>query len=979
MKRQRRWLALFAILVVFIFISAPVFAAWTSASTVDNALDEYTGINFPPAHQTWYSDGRHWVIYPEYEALGNADTVYTSTTNGLAWTDGTIATGDSNGAENVASWYDSASDTVHYARIDPQSTLPDFGGALSFDGGDYATADDDDTLSFGDSSDDSPFSIEAWVYVDVGALTPSGRDICAKRDPSANWEYYLAIDAVGDEHNFHFTLYDEIATVFAFCTTSGEYDVDEHEGEWIYVAATYDGTGSSDAASGMTIYVNGIDETGYRETSVTYDSMHNQGGLFRMGICNCWGNWLGDMDSIRVSNVERQLAEIQTTFASDTMRLYEDHATVALWQMDEGSGDTLYDDTDLDNDATKVGPTWITGFVMDADWGLSFVDGGAGAGGAVVIADDPTLSFGNGTTDQPFSVEAWIKPEMLAGVTTDKDIVTKYRGVGGKEWSFHWDENGALCVLIYDGDLAHSFTAFTNTLHDDVEGDWTYVAFTYDGTGSVNFENSIEIYVNGEPDVAGGSHEPAGYIAMDDSDEPVRIGFGYAHGPNYGDFDEVRISNYVRSADEIEANYNDYEGRHFLLDSNTVGLWRFDENTGITAYDETTNDNDGTLTAISGGALPTWVDGIIGDGPGYADRVMYRMGTPESNGTITWAAVEQSVAILTNELYITPTMVNICCDEDGYPWIIFIDDNGGDPNKYPVVISSSTKNGTWTQDVYKDNFLQWDDDQYASYVSIMPLAASGDIIHAAWSEEDISGGLHDGEVTLEADVYNDGTGWDDNETVVAQGSMHAAYQYAFSFYDMGANMWVAYTDDGGDVLVRQRTSAQTWGTAGAATAIKEEGLFHIPTLSGYQANGAGEDIICIINDTEGLLYATRDYDTSTWSSWTVDWSTALGADDIRRHVASYKYASPMDYAWQVYIDASGDDELYHDWISPPAAPTGGDPGQQILEIMLPLVIAVGIVLAGIGLWKGNMVVAITGIAIGLVGFVMVQAMLQAIP
>ena len=33
----------------------------------------------------------------------------------------------------------------------------------------------------------------------------------------------------------------------------------------------------------------------------------------------------------------------------------------------------------------------------------------------------------------------------------------------------------------------------------------------------------------------------------------------------------------------------------YKVDSNTIGLWHFDEGTGTTTYDETINNNDGTL------------------------------------------------------------------------------------------------------------------------------------------------------------------------------------------------------------------------------------------------------------------------------------------------------------------------------------------------------------------------------------------------
>jgi hypothetical protein len=62
-----------------------------------------------------------------------------------------------------------------------------------------------------------------------------------------------------------------------------------------------------------------------------------------------------------------------------------------------------------------------------------------------------------------------------------------------------------------------------------------------------------------------------------------------------------------------------------LLDSNTVGLWFFDESSGTTAFDQTGYDNDGTLGGDgSGPDVPIWIDGkhdtaLYYDGNDYVD------------------------------------------------------------------------------------------------------------------------------------------------------------------------------------------------------------------------------------------------------------------------------------------------------------------------------------------------------------------------
>lgn len=72
------------------------------------------------------------------------------------------------------------------------------------------------------------------------------------------------------------------------------------------------------------------------------------------------------------------------------------------------------------------------------------------------------------------------------------------------------------------------------------------------------------------------------------------------------------------------------------------------------------------------------------------DDVHYRQGTPNTDGTITWDAAEQTVASsLTNP--IGPT---ICKDSDGYPWIGYRANN-----RYYIVESTSTSGTSWNSPV----------------------------------------------------------------------------------------------------------------------------------------------------------------------------------------------------------------------------------------------------------------------------------------
>jgi hypothetical protein len=376
------------------------------------------------------------------------------------------------------------------------------------------------------------------------------------------------------------------------------------------------------------------------------------------------------------------------------------------------------------------------------------------------------------------------------------------------------------------------------------------------------------------------------------------------------------------------------------------------------------------------------------------DDVRYRMGTPGTDGTITWAAVEQVVSATPSDLITFRTTIAV--DEEGYPWVAWIDTDGVNAFAQVYVESSSTKNGTWTEAVTgkfgsggtvangtgtmtgapvtldiglnqptvtvagtftvtlpeggtgtatSDGWtitnspvalvgganvitvevggngtidIDLDIDVWAWFVSLTPVDSDKQI-QVAYSWEDTSGGGNDGEMGLVACLYDDDTGWDAPQEVVVVGGLNLLRPDAFSFYDHGSAMWVVYTDDDGAVVAGVRSQIESWveGDWGIIKAIP--GTPYYPTISGYRMNPSlmGEDLICIVNSDVEVDYSihTFGYDVDEWGAWNLAWVVPdLGGDIISRHVATYKYNSPLGFAWQYNDDSGGDDVLLYWWI-----------------------------------------------------------------
>ena len=191
------------------------------------------------------------------------------------------------------------------------------------------------------------------------------------------------------------------------------------------------------------------------------------------------------------------------------------------------------------------------------------------------VADDNSLDL---TSD--FTIEAWITPTDVAG---DERIVNKNGayafGMSGSGLQFLTDGSNIVTssVALSAGTSYHVAMVVSDT--------------TGNGSQDANF------YVDGVfvETVVGTD------LTIASTANVLEIGSSSAGTGTFwqGQIDEVRIWNDVRTAAEISAN------QYTPLKGNEAGLaayWNFDEGSGTTATDRSTNANTGTLTnfALSG-------------------------------------------------------------------------------------------------------------------------------------------------------------------------------------------------------------------------------------------------------------------------------------------------------------------------------------------------------------------------------------------
>jgi hypothetical protein len=187
----------------------------------------------------------------------------------------------------------------------------------------------------------------------------------------------------------------------------------------------------------------------------------------------------------------------------------------------------------------------------------------------------------------PMTVSAWVKGNMT--LASDEIIVGKV-DAGANDG--HWDLT-VLCCGSY-GALSFFKDGSTNLHKTSINGSvatstWQFVAATWDGSTDAN---NVKLYINGaEPEY---NYNTSGVSLVTDNALDVIIG-NRENGdrPFGGLIDQVKIYNYVRTPAQIAWDYN--RGK-------PIAYWRFDECSGETIYDQSGNNNHGSLYLGLGGA-----------------------------------------------------------------------------------------------------------------------------------------------------------------------------------------------------------------------------------------------------------------------------------------------------------------------------------------------------------------------------------------
>ena len=197
--------------------------------------------------------------------------------------------------------------------------------------------------------------------------------------------------------------------------------------------------------------------------------------------------------------------------------------------------------------------------VTDATWTDSTITPSFafdGSDGYINFADDDLYSFGNGSSDLPFSTNSWIN------MTDATDFLVFVKDANsGKEWTqrFYLDKFRAYLI---DHSAGGYIGRFANALNAaSYQNQWVNFSMTYNGNST---SAGMKLYLNGIR-VDDSNYEAGSYTAMWNTGTALRLG-AQENGSNesYGYIASCQIYNRELSASEVLHNYNALRGRFGL-------------------------------------------------------------------------------------------------------------------------------------------------------------------------------------------------------------------------------------------------------------------------------------------------------------------------------------------------------------------------------------------------------------------------------
>ena len=235
----------------------------------------------------------------------------------------------------------------------PITKVAEFDGAA-----DFINVPDADSLSFGDGTTDSSFSIAAWVYIPTTVSSP-GTIVSKYNSFASNSEYYLQHDPF---NQLTLVMIDTSAAVSISAFKTGAFTL----GKWQHLVVTFDST-EADPEDGIEMYIDGtLQSLDNRIGNVAYVAMENGTAPVRIGtLATTTDPFEGKMSNLAFFNRDLTQTEVTDLYNGGIVLDLVEHSAyndvISWWKF--GEGDTAGADKVIDqkgsNNGTLNGDTAI--------------------------------------------------------------------------------------------------------------------------------------------------------------------------------------------------------------------------------------------------------------------------------------------------------------------------------------------------------------------------------------------------------------------------------------------------------------------------------------------------------------------------------------------------------------------------------------------------------------------------------------------
>jgi hypothetical protein len=245
------------------------------------------------------------------------------------------------------------------------------------------------------------------------------------------------------------------------------------------------------------------------------------------------------------------------------------------------------------------------GVVTQENYALSFSGDRSGATETFVSTNfnPDTYSLWNG-----FTISFWVRPDEAMN---QKSVILGTRA-SSPVARFHFGLSG-VGTNIGVGVGGNDITGINNPMEI---GRWYNWVISYTGTQFDAGERKLRMWINTDARMTNNNSTSWGNQdeATDSYTHGIYFGGRNTEGSGYTNgfacaLDEVAIYNECKDSVGTFASevYNGGTKYDHTKNSNLVGYWKFNEGSGTTVIDHSTNSNNGTLTTNDTG-LPTWVE-----------------------------------------------------------------------------------------------------------------------------------------------------------------------------------------------------------------------------------------------------------------------------------------------------------------------------------------------------------------------------------